>query len=113
MVEKQGQKIRAGVSPPPFSGNAQKKTFFFFVRASLSDHEHVLIIVCGPVAKRSKCLRMRLTTTEGRGAYRYGSGVDVWCILFPFPIQFNTRTMHFCDFKGVYYCFWLREPHSP
>ena len=29
MVEKQGQKIRAGVSPPPFSGNAQKKTFFF------------------------------------------------------------------------------------
>ena len=26
---KKGQKIRAGVSPPPFSGNAQKKTFFF------------------------------------------------------------------------------------
>ena len=25
---KQGQKIRAGVSPPPFSGNARKKTFF-------------------------------------------------------------------------------------
>ena len=25
---KKGQKIRAGVSPP-FSGNAQKKTFFF------------------------------------------------------------------------------------
>ena len=26
---KKGQKIRAGVSPPPLSGNAQKKTFFF------------------------------------------------------------------------------------
>ena len=26
---KKGQKIRAGVSPPPISGNAQKKTFFF------------------------------------------------------------------------------------
>ena len=25
---KKGQKIRAGVSPPPFSGNARKKTFF-------------------------------------------------------------------------------------
>ena len=28
MVEKKGQKIRAGVPPPPFSGNARKKTFF-------------------------------------------------------------------------------------
>ena len=26
---KKGQKIRAGVSPPPFLGNARKKTFFF------------------------------------------------------------------------------------
>ena len=26
---KKGQKIRAGVSPPPFPGNARKKTFFF------------------------------------------------------------------------------------
>ena len=25
---KKGQKIRAGVSPPPFSGNVRKKTFF-------------------------------------------------------------------------------------
>ena len=29
MVDKKGQQIRAGASPPPFSGNAQKKTFFF------------------------------------------------------------------------------------
>ena len=27
---KEGQKIRAWVDPPPHSGNAQKKTFFFF-----------------------------------------------------------------------------------
>ena len=26
---KKGQQIWAGVSPPPFSGNARKKTFFF------------------------------------------------------------------------------------
>ena len=25
---KKGKKIRAGVSPPPFSGNVRKKTFF-------------------------------------------------------------------------------------
>ena len=26
---KKGKKIRAGVPPPPFSGNARKETFFF------------------------------------------------------------------------------------
>ena len=36
MVEKQGQKIRAGVSPPPFLGNARKKTYFFYRSPSLS-----------------------------------------------------------------------------
>ena len=43
MVEKKGQKIRAGVSPPPFSGNAQKKTFFFregFPNATLQSLPH-------------------------------------------------------------------------
>ena len=32
---KKGKKIRAGVSPPPFSGNARKKAFFSLRRASL------------------------------------------------------------------------------
>ena len=36
MVEKQGQKIRAGVSPPPFRAMPKRK-HFFFVRASLTD----------------------------------------------------------------------------
>ena len=35
MVEKQGQKIRAEVSPPPFRAMPERK-HFFFVRASLS-----------------------------------------------------------------------------
>ena len=34
MVEKQGQKIRAGVSPPLF-GQCPKENIFFYVRASL------------------------------------------------------------------------------
>ena len=36
MVEKQGQKIRAGVSPPPLFGPSPKQNIFFFVRASLT-----------------------------------------------------------------------------
>ena len=36
MVEKQGKKIRAGVSPPPLSGQCPKENIFFYVRASLS-----------------------------------------------------------------------------
>ena len=36
MVEKQGQKIRAGVSPPPLFGQCPKENIFFFVRASLT-----------------------------------------------------------------------------
>ena len=35
MVEKQGQKIWAGVSPPPLFGQCPKENIFFFVRASL------------------------------------------------------------------------------
>ena len=35
MVEKKGQKIRAGVSPPPLLGQSPKENIFFFVRASL------------------------------------------------------------------------------
>ena len=35
MVEKRVKKFGQG-SPPPISDNAQKKTFFFFVRASLT-----------------------------------------------------------------------------
>ena len=34
MVGKKGKKFRQG-SPPPFSGNTRKKTFFFFRRVSL------------------------------------------------------------------------------
>ena len=32
---KKGQKIRAWVDPPPHSGNARKKTFFFSLMSSL------------------------------------------------------------------------------
>ena len=43
MVEKQGQKIWAGVPPPPLFGKCPKENIFFFVRASLTWNKYASV----------------------------------------------------------------------
>ena len=53
MVEKQGQKIRAGVSPPPLFGQCPKENIFFFVRASL-------IYVCDRIPDSESLIEIKI-----------------------------------------------------